>query len=230
MDFYVGTSGWAYNWNKTRRLDWFVAESGLNSVELNATFYRYPSSKTVATWATKGRNLRWSIKVNRLFTHTYKFNTAALARWSNFKQLFDQMDSLIDFYLFQLPPHVTPHTAPQIKWFTEKADLDGRFALEIRNTQWFTPEWVNWAKDLGITLVSVDAPDLPRDVFGNTGQVYVRMHGRTSWYSHKYTNKELEEVVAKILTANPTRAFVFFNNDTAMLENARFMLKLVKEK
>jgi uncharacterized protein YecE (DUF72 family) len=107
--------------------------------------------------------------------------------------------------------------------------LGGRFALEVRNVQWFSPEWVAWAKDLGITLVSVDAPDLPRDIFSNAGQVYVRMHGRTGWYSHRYTSKELEEISSRIMGTKPSRAFVFFNNDTAMLDNARFMLALLKK-
>ena len=34
---YVGTSGWAYFWNPDG-LDWYVRNSGLNAVELNASF------------------------------------------------------------------------------------------------------------------------------------------------------------------------------------------------
>jgi uncharacterized protein YecE (DUF72 family) len=225
MDAFVGTSGWYYKWNQTRRLDWYAAKSGLNAVELNASFYRYPPAKTVEKWATKGKNLRWSIKVNRLFTHTYKFNEAAISRWQNFQQLFAPLESVTDFFLFQLPPKTTPHSASIIERFIQKTGIEGKIALEARNQQWFTPEWTSWARDVGVVWVSVDAPDLPREVVNLEGRVYLRMHGRTAWYIHRYTDKELKEVAAKIAKANPTGAYVFFNNNTAMLENAREMLR-----
>ena len=229
MDFYVGTSGWAYAWNETQRLDWFATKSGLNAIELNASFYHYPSVRSVENWANKGKELRWSIKVNRLFTHTYKFNSAALDRWENFERLFAPLDANVDFFLFQLPPSTTPHSAPTIENFVKKTNLGVKFALEVRNQDWFSKEWVDWAVDLGVTLVSVDAPDLPRDVFVSDGLVYLRMHGRTAWYAHRYTDSELEDVAAKILNAKPKKVYVFFNNDTAMLENARAMLQILKK-
>jgi uncharacterized protein YecE (DUF72 family) len=229
MELFVGTSGWAYAWNQTRRLDWFLANSGLNAIELNSSFYRYPPAKAVVNWAKKGHNLRWAIKVNRLFTHTYKFNEAALDRWSNFQEIFAPLGALVDFYLFQLPPKTTPHSAPAIKKFVEKINLRDRFALEVRNPAWFTDEWRGWAADLGLTLVSVDAPDLPRTIFSVGGTVYLRMHGRTKWYSYRYSNAELEEAAAKILDTKPARAYVFFNNDSAMLENALAMLQIMKK-
>ena len=104
MDLFVGTSGWYYDWNKKKNLDWFVQNSGLNSVELNASFYRFPSSKQVEGWKIKGVGLRWSIKVHRSITHWRQFSESALETWENFRELFESMDHLIDFYLFQAPP------------------------------------------------------------------------------------------------------------------------------
>jgi uncharacterized protein YecE (DUF72 family) len=43
MDVFVGTSGWYYDWNKKKNLDWFVQNSSLNTVELNASYYSFPS-------------------------------------------------------------------------------------------------------------------------------------------------------------------------------------------
>jgi uncharacterized protein YecE (DUF72 family) len=54
------------------------------------------------------------------------------------------------------------------------------------------------------------------------------MHGRKAWYSHYYTDDEIEEVAEKILRAKPERIYVFFNNNHAMLENARKMLQTLK--
>lgn len=230
MEFYVGTSGWYYPWNEKRSLDWFVANSGLNAVELNASFYRFPQSSKIKTWAKKGRSLRWAVKVNRLITHTFKFSDKALNTWQRFRGLFAPFDECIDFYLFQLPPRTTPEAAPIIAEFAEKTGLRKRFALEVRNREWFDEAWVRWASNAGITLVSVDSPDFPLKVFNTNGLVYQRMHGRTEWYAYTYSHEELKETAEKILKAKPEKAYVFFNNDTAMLENARQMFNILKDK
>ncbi|MEM4913906.1 MAG: DUF72 domain-containing protein, partial [Desulfurococcaceae archaeon] len=69
MEVYVGTSGWLYDWNEGASLDWYVEESGLNAVELNASFYRFPFRNQVKGWSIKGSTLRWSVKVHRSITH-----------------------------------------------------------------------------------------------------------------------------------------------------------------
>jgi uncharacterized protein YecE (DUF72 family) len=40
---------------------------------------------------------------------------------------------------------------------------------------------------------------------------------------------ELKEVAERILSIKPEKAYVFFNNDHAMLENSRKMLSILKE-
>ena len=229
LDSYVGTSGWSYAWNEKRNIDWYVANSGLNAVELNASFYRFPFPTMIKSWAAKGEGLRWSIKVNRLITHAFKFSDRALQSWKKFQSLFTPLESSIDFFLFQLPPFTTPKSAPLIEKFFEKTRLDTRFALEARNSEWFDEKWVKWASGLGMTWVSVDSPDFSLDVFNTSGSVYERMHGRTEWYSHLYTDEELRKVADKILSVHPRRAYVFFNNDHAMLVNSRKMLSILEE-
>ncbi len=221
MDFFVGTSGWYYPWNEKRSLDWFVAKSGLNTVELNASFYRFPYSNMVKSWVRQGQALRWSVKVNRLITHRLKFNEKAFPAWQKFRDLFSALDTNVDFYLFQLHPKITPESAVAIEKFAEATGLQKRFALEVRNEKWFKDEGGSWASKLGITWVSVDSPDFPLEVYNTDGLVYQRMHGRTAWYAHNYSDRELEEVLEKIMKAKPEKAYVYFNNDTPMLVNAR---------
>ncbi|NPV14222.1 DUF72 domain-containing protein [candidate division WOR-3 bacterium] len=227
MRVFVGTSGWFYSWNPERRLDWFVSRSGLNAVELNASFYRFPFPNQVKSWANKGKNLRWAVKVSRLVTHQYRFSEEGYKAWEKFRALFEPLDFLIDFYLFQLPPQLTPQTKQRIGDFVRQTGLGKRFALECRNNEWLNPETELWAKELGITLVSVDAPTLSREIFNSSGLIYLRMHGREGWYHHNYTSRELREVVQKVRAKKPKAAYVFFNNDEAMLNNARMMLKLL---
>lgn len=229
MQIYVGTSGWLYEWNKGGTLEWYVKNSGLNTIELNMSFYRYPTRRAVESWAEKGKTLRWSIKASRLITHVYRFGEKAEAARRRFKKLFSPIDEKIDYYLFQLPLSMTPRHASRIERFISKTKLGSRLALEWRSPEWFREEWIRWAVDLVITLVSIDAPELPRTIFKLGQAVYLRMHGRYAWYSHDYTDKELREVADSIIKYSPSRVHVYFNNDHVMLRNARRMLEILIE-
>jgi len=82
--------------------DWFVKSSGLNAVELNMSFYRFPHPNMVKSWTLRGGGLGWAVKVNRLITHTFKFGWKAFEAWGKFHKLFTPLEPSIDFYLFQL--------------------------------------------------------------------------------------------------------------------------------
>jgi uncharacterized protein YecE (DUF72 family) len=123
----------------------------------------------------------------------------------------------------------TPKSAPVIENFFEKTELGEGVALEVRNLKWFDEQWIEWASRLGITRVSVDSPDFPLDVYNTNGMVYERMHGRTAWYAHLYSDEELKGVAERILSVKPVKAYVFFNNNHAMLVNSRRMMNILKE-
>ena len=229
LEFYVGTSGWFYPWNEKKTLEWYTANAGLNAIELNASFYRFPNSKTVESWAAEKQSLRWSIKANRSITHASKFGENAFPLWERFHVLFKPLEPKVDFFLFQLPPSLTPKSSERTEEFFKKTKLNGRFAFEPRNEEWFSKDCLNWASELGLTWVSVDSPDFPRDIFCTNSNVYVRMHGRTSWYSYKYSDEELREVAERIVDVEPKKAYVFFNNNHAMLENARRMFEILRQ-
>ncbi|MEM7825810.1 MAG: DUF72 domain-containing protein, partial [Candidatus Aenigmatarchaeota archaeon] len=165
MKVFVGTSGWMYSWNLENTLEWYIKNSGLNSIELNMSFYRFPFPNQIKSWASKTQelnpSLRWSIKVNRLITHVFKFNEKAFQLWKRFKSLFQPLEKNIDFYLFQLPPSLTSKFSENVETFIEKTKLKEKFALEVRNKDWFKEKTIKWASKLGITWVSVDSPDFP---------------------------------------------------------------------
>jgi uncharacterized protein YecE (DUF72 family) len=223
MEVLIGTSGWYYDWNKEKTLDWFIDHSGLGAIELNASFYRFPFPNQVKSWARKGKALRWVIKVNRLITHQYRFSEKAVATWQKFLTLFSEMDSIIDYYLFQLPPSCTAKMRKRIERFLKNSGSVQRCALEPRNASWFSDEEIAWAAKLGITWVSIDAPEFSREIVKTGQNVYVRMHGRTQWYRHNYTDRELEDVAQHIYVQGSKRAYIFFNNNHNMLKNAKKM-------
>lgn len=224
MQVYVGTSGWFYSWNEGGNLEWYVQNSGLNAVELNASFYRFPFPKQVEGWAKKGKGLRWSVKVHRLITHQHKLNEEALSAWGKFRELFSPLDSLIDFYLFQLPPSFAD--LEKVRSFWEKIGLGSRFALEVRNKNLLSDPKFPPNFPPSLVLVSQDSPDFREKLFPG-GIIYLRMHGRSGWYSHDYSSSELGSLASKIKALNPEMVYIFFNNDHAMLKNARAMLEIL---
>ncbi len=227
MKIFVGTSGWYYSWNKEKNLDWYVKHSSLNSVELNASFYRFPFPSYVKSWIQRGKTLKWSIKVNRLITHRYRFNEKSYDIWEKFRDLFNPMENLIDFYLFQLPPTFNTKYLKRLESFLCKTRLRKRFALEPRHISWFNKEHINWTNKQGITWVSVDSPNLPRDIFKTTDSIYIRMHGRNEWYRHNYTEAELKNVCLKIIEKKPKYVYIYFNNNHKMLTNAQMTKKIL---
>ncbi len=227
MKIFVGTSGWYYDWNTDLTLDWYIEHSGLNAIELNASFYRFPFPNQVKSWTKKGKPLHWVIKVNRLITHRMRFSEKAFATWQKFLRLFASMDNYIDYFLFQLPPSITPKAQDTIASFLKKAKIAKKCAFEARNEKWFTTEMVQWAQALGITWVSIDAPEFTRDIFKTTKNVYVRVHGRTAWYHHNYNSRELKDIARRIVAVKPNRIYIFFNNNHSMLKNAQAMQEIL---
>ncbi len=223
MKIFIGTSGWYYDWNRKKTLDWYIEHSGLNAIELNTSFYRFPFPNQIKSWAKKGTSLHWVIKVNRLITHQYKFSSRSTMTWQKFHDLFSPLHSYIDYFLFQLPPRFSPEHKHKIINFINKTETAKKFALEARHERWFNPALIKWAESLGITWVSIDAPVFTRDIFRTTKDVYLRMHGRTDWYQHDYTDRELKDIARRIIVAQPERVYVFFNNNHAMLRNAQRM-------
>ncbi|MEM4652221.1 MAG: DUF72 domain-containing protein [Pyrobaculum sp.] len=227
MEVYVGTSGWMYSWNLGRSLEWYVNHSELNAVELNASFYRVPAAGQVERWAEVGRALRWAVKVYRGVTHFGKLSEKALERLGGFLAVLRPLDRLVDFYLFQMPPTFR-RTAENMARVEQIARLLGvRAAFEFRHTDWFRDEVVRWAERVGFTLVSVDSPD-GTWIVSTCGVVYLRMHGRTFWYSHHYEEDELRAVAEEVARLRPDKAYIFFNNNHSMLDNARTMLNILK--
>jgi len=224
MDVYVGTSGWYYVWNEEKNLDWYIRHSSLNAVELNASFYRFPFKNQIAGWAKWGATLRWCVKVHRFITHQHKFNEAAREIWEKFRSLFTPLDPYTGYYLFQSPPLM--NDAERLAGFFSGIPSQEKCALEIRNKGLIMDDTVCKKLQELVLLVSVDSPDVKNRIF--SGDVmYLRMHGREDWYQHTYSREELAQTADMIKDIGPERVYVFFNNDHAMLKNARLMRDLL---
>jgi uncharacterized protein YecE (DUF72 family) len=224
-EVYVGTSGWSYDWNLGNSLDWYITESQLNAIELNMSFYRFPYPSMVKSWAAKGKSLAWVVKVHRSITHFQKLDTRAVESFQRFRTLFAPMDELIHYFLFQFPPSFTD--LPALGQFIENTGTD-KLAVEFRHPTLFTDELIAWGKKHKVLLVSIDAPQLPRTIMSNE-IIYERIHGRTAWYSHNYSDQELHEIKQRVHAEHPKTTYIFFNNNHAMLANAMRMNRILRE-
>lgn len=221
MKIYVGTSGWLYSWNEGKNFEWYVENSNLNSVELNASFYRFPFQNQIKGWANKSKNLTFSIKVHRKITHILKLSKESLDVWNDFKNLFKVLEKKIKFYLFQMPPSFSVEYLDRVEEFFKDFKEKDKIAIEFRHKSWFEESYVKKIESLGIVFVSVDSPEIKSFIVKTNNIIYLRFHGRSGWYSHNYTEKELSEIVEKIKKLKPEKVFAYFNNNHNMLSNAQ---------
>lgn len=229
MEIFVGTSGWSNPiWNPNG-LDWYQKHSGLNCVELSMSFFQLPTKMQIDDWAKGGSNLAWSVKVNRSVTHLFRFNQIAKDHFLRFRELFLPLDHLISFYVFQLPPNAHPSMRSELETFLLETGLTSRIALEWRNHKWFNQEHIDWANRLGITLVSADSPAVPRDIMAVNHNVYLRLHGRSDWFLHHYSRKELAHIANEIRATKCKRLFAYLDNEGSQLKNARAFLAILKD-
>ncbi|MEB2793023.1 MAG: DUF72 domain-containing protein [Caldisphaeraceae archaeon] len=230
MEIYVGTSGWMYSWNLGKSLQWYVEKSGLNTVELNSSFYRFPYKNQVRSWRERGKDLRWSIKVHRSISHVHRLDKNSYEIWYKFLDAFKSMDDIVYFYLIQLPPSFKKNeeNVERIVEFSRLSALGERLAIELRHKSWFDQDTVDLFKKLGITIVSISSP-IGEFIARSNDIVYMRMHGTERWYYYEYKDSELSRIAKEIVNKGPKKVYVYFNNDLWMLSNGLYMLKLLKE-
>lgn len=232
MLLYVGTSGWKYDWNPNG-LEWYSRESGFNAIELNMSFYSFPQKSAVERWSEESGRLRWSIKVHRNITHLRRLNEKAIPTWEKFVSVFEPLEEKIDFYLFQLPPTFQFNNEAKQR-LTRFSSLSHKVAVEPRHESWFNKEVYEFFEEKGILFVTPDSPifeGLPPDGVVKINRiVYVRMHGRLTWYNYGYLDEELEEVAEKIIQVAPEKAYIFFNNNHDMLGDGRKLIEIFASK
>jgi Uncharacterized conserved protein len=111
-----------------------------------------------------------------------------------FKAAFRPMDNLIDNYLFQLPPNIKSDKADNILKFISDSNITKKAVVEPRSTSWFNDTIYSKFKEGSVTMCSIDSP-IGSFFVKTTEKVYLRLHGRKSWYTYNYSRNELEEII-----------------------------------
>ena len=221
----IGTSGYTYFWNEANPtpFKWYINQ-GFNSVEINASFYRFPSQSWVKTWLTAPKDFSFSIKVHRSVTHYTRLKNRSLELWNRFRQPLESLEKKIDFWLFQMPSNYKykQENLEAIRAFFEKTNLQNKAVIEFRDSSWW--EAVKEITNIGIVFCSVNAPGLPHNLMSTNGAVYLRLHGSKEWYNYIYSEKELDNILSRIKKLKADKKMIYLNNDHGMLQNGRYLL------
>ena len=96
----IGTSGYTYSWNKAKPtpFQWYVNQ-GFNSVEINASYYGFPTESWVNKWLSSAPDyFTFSIKVNRSITdYTGLKRERAFQLWNIFRRTLDRILIVLTF-------------------------------------------------------------------------------------------------------------------------------------
>ena len=219
-EYLLGCSGFYYNhWKgpfypeKLAKAKWlqYYAQN-FNTLEVNNTFYRFPSEKMLKAWYQKTpENFRFTLKANRAITHSRKFhNTEQLL--ANFYKLAYLLQEKLLCVLFQLPPFVHKNLE-LLETIVDQVDFKITNVVEFRHESWWDSEVYDFMKKKGLVFCAVSASELPETLVKTGSAIYIRFHGKDGWYHHFYPEKELKEWADKIRRQNAQRVFCYFNND-----------------
>ena len=235
--YFIGCSGRFYwKWRGAfypadlSTADWFkYYASRFDTVEINASFYSWPTRAGINTWlrAAGRRKFVYTVKVCELITHIKKFTgTATLVR--DFGIIADLLEDRMGCFLYQLPPsyHYSPS---RLKTILAQLDHSRRNVVEFRHASWWTEKVYKAFRETGTIFCSCSAPRLPDQLIKTADDIYIRFHGKERWYRHDYTKAELTDWKERVVASGAKRVWIYFNNDFGAYapKNARTLRNLL---
>lgn len=196
----------------------------LNSLELNVTFYKFPTVKTLDNWYKKSpEGFLFAVKAPRIITHYKKLNdcTAELDDFYNVcgVGLKDKLGCL----LFQFPPSFK-YSKESLAFVLKSMKPGFNNVVEFRNEGWWNKEVYDAFETNKVIFCSVSHPKLPEDIIVTASTAYIRLHGNPQIFYSSYSDEYLQNL-HDILAKNKKieDAYVFFNNtaSTAGILNAQ---------
>jgi uncharacterized protein YecE (DUF72 family) len=244
MTVRIGTSGWCYDhWvdvlyppglPSARRLSRYVEE--FDTVELNASFYRWPKDSTFAGWrAQLPDGFTMSVKAHRGLTHYRRLGTPE--PWiERFERCWRELGDRHGVLLVQLHPDQRRDSSAQARLDTFLASMPEliRVAVELRHPSWNDPAvyaLLERRRTAYVVMSGAGLPCLPR---ATTDFVYVRMHGPApeTMYAGSYSDDELRQWADRIARwdAESRNVWMYFNNDVGghAVRNVKFLQSLLR--
>jgi len=217
---HVGCSGWRYwKWRDSFYANvpqdqWFAQYlKRFDTVEINASFYSWPTVANVQAWRRQPGRKRfvYTVKVCELITHVKRFKgTKTLIR--DFGIIADILGERMGCFLFQLPPSYR-YTKARLDAIVTQLDPKRRNVVEFRHASWWNEDVYEAFRKAGIIFCSCSGPRLPDELIRTADDVYIRLHGPKRWYRHDYSKSELTTWATRIEASGAKRFWIYFNND-----------------
>ncbi len=233
--FVVGTSGWSFtDWvgpfypPGTRKSEMFSSYvQAFNTVEVNYTYYRMPSGRTMQGLARKSPpNFDFWVKANQDFTHNGDIEGA-----SAFLEALEPLvrHQKLAGVLLQFP-QAFHRTSANRRYLSDLIDAfqPAPLAVEFRHRSWQVDSVDQGLAQRNVSLVIPDVPDIPA-LFHHHPQLtspvgYLRLHSRKAenWYAgaverydYHYDEEQLEQILTQwtdCLDSQVDKVYAFFNN------------------
>jgi uncharacterized protein YecE (DUF72 family) len=156
----------------------------LSTTEINYTFHRIPSAKTIDTWKQlTPPNFRFALKAPQKITHFSKLRDCA-DTLDYFCRIVSGLGERLGPVLFQLPPNFKKDASVLSSFLRELPSM--RVAFEFRHESWFDDEVFELLKPRNIALCIADTDTIatPKKVTAKYGYLRLRREN--------YTNGDVE--------------------------------------
>ncbi|HZP34950.1 MAG TPA: DUF72 domain-containing protein [Methylomirabilota bacterium] len=214
----VGTSGYNYpEWRgsfypekfPTSRMLAYYAER-FSTVEINYTFYRMPSARTIAAWvAETPEHFSFTLKAPQRITHIARLRDIA----DPLRYFLDTAAGLghkLGPVLFQLPPNFKKDVE-RLDGLLALLPAGLRCAFEFRNESWLAPEVYQRLRAANAALCVADTEEstTPLEPTADWGYLRLRDEG--------YSEADIAEWASRItaLGAQWRDTFVYFKHEEA---------------
>jgi uncharacterized protein YecE (DUF72 family) len=222
----LGTSGWSYrDWigpfYKRKEKSMLSAYSKVfKTVEIDSTFYAYPSKGTVMGWVKYSpEDFVFAAKLPKLITHEKMLNMEEgieedLNRFCDLIRPL-LLNGKLGCLLIQLPPKYK-FNPDHLEKFFQILPAEFKFAIEFRHMSWMKNETWKLLKKYAVAYTIVDEPLLPPEVQVTSDFAYFRWHGRGTrpWFNYRYDVEELKPWIPKVrkVAKKVKKVYGYFNN------------------
>jgi len=222
----LGTSGWSYRewigpFYKKKEKSMLRAYSKVfKTVEIDSTFYAYPSKGMVMGWVKYSpEDFVFAAKLPKLITHEKMLNLEEDVEedLNRFCELIRPLllNGKLGCLLIQLPPKYK-YDLEHLEDFFRILPREFKFAVEFRNLSWMRNETWNLLKNYGVAYTIVDEPLLPPEEQVTSDFAYFRWHGHgiRPWFNYRYNVDELRPWIPRVrrTAEGVKKVYGYFNN------------------
>jgi uncharacterized protein YecE (DUF72 family) len=224
MGIHIGTCGWSYaHWENTlyppgtlpaARLELYARR--FNTVELNASFYRWPPDRTFASWRRRlPDGFQLSVKAARGLTHAKRLY--APEAWVERMALcWHELAQHRGVLLVQLAPGHARDDA-RLEYFLARLPDWMRVAVEFRHPSWHEDAVFELLERHQVAYCVMSGANLPCVLRATAPFVYVRLHGpdHHQLYVGSYSQDDLRWWADRIREWDDSGrdVYAYFNND-----------------